>query len=169
MISPASVLCARTFGLLLLGLQPLCSAVVFAADERQHFNIDAGPLDQALSRFGVQARISMAGSSTLTAGKNSKGLQGDFSTEAGLTRLLAGTGLSYQRRVDGSVELFQGGGGVVLPAQKVTGEDPAIEQVYSAPRSTVYISSEDMQRFGVVSVGDVLKGQPGVQVGAQFG
>ena len=165
MISPASVLCARTFGLLFLGLQPLYSAAVFAADERQHFNIDAGPLDQVLSRFGVQARISMAGSSTLTAGKSSKGLQGDFSTEAGLTRLLSGTGLSYQRRVDGSVELFQGGGAVVLPSQKVTGEDPAIEEVYLAPRSSVYISSEDMQRFGVISVGDVLKGQPGVQVG----
>lgn len=165
MISPASVLCARTFGLIVLGLQPLCSAAVFAADQRQHFNIEAGPLDQALSRFGVQAHINMAGSATLTEGKSSKGLQGDFSTEAGLTRLLSGTGLSYQRRADGSVELFQGAGAVVLPSQKVTGQDPAVEQVYTAPRSSVYISSEDMQRFGVVSVGDVLKGQPGVQVG----
>ena len=165
MISPASVLCARTFGLIVLGLQPLCSAAVFAADQRQYFNIEAGPLDQALSRFGVQAHINMAGSATLTEGKSSKGLQGDFSTEAGLTRLLSGTGLSYQRRADGSVELFQGAGAVVLPSQKVTGQDPAVEQVYTAPRSSVYISSEDMQRFGVVSVGDVLKGQPGVQVG----
>ena len=41
MISPASVLCVRTFGLLILGLQPLYSTAVFAADERQHFSIDA--------------------------------------------------------------------------------------------------------------------------------
>ena len=66
MISPASVLCARTFGLLILSVQPLYSAAVFAAQERLYYDIDAGPLDQALSRFGVQAGISLAGSSTLT-------------------------------------------------------------------------------------------------------
>jgi len=80
MISPASVLRTRTLGLLLLSLQPLYSPAVFA----QPYSIEAGPLDQALSRFGVQAGISMAGSATLTAGKRSNGLHGDFSTEAGL-------------------------------------------------------------------------------------
>ncbi len=165
MISPASVLCARTFGLLILSVQPLYSAAVFAAQERLYYDIDAGPLDQALSRFGVQAGISLAGSSTLTAGKTSKGLHGDFSTRDGLSRLLAGTGLSYQPQDDGSFELYQGGGAVLLPSQKVIGEDPGKKQVYSAPRSSVYISGEDMQRFGVISTGDLLKGQPGVQVG----
>ena len=124
MISPASVLCARTFGLLILSVQPLYSAAVFAAQERLYYDIDAGPLDQALSRFGVQAGISLAGSSTLTAGKTSKGLHGDFSTRDGLSRLLAGTGLSYQPQDDGSFELYQGGGAVLLPSQKVIGEDP---------------------------------------------
>lgn len=165
MISPASVTCAHTFGLLILSVQPLYIAAVFAADERKQYNIDAGPLDQALSRFGVQAEISMAGSSTLTAGKSSKGLQGDFSTEAALTRLLSGTGLSYQLQDDGSFELYQETGAVVLQVQKVIGEDPGKKEVYSAPRSSVHISGDEMQRFGVISVGDLLKGQPGVQVG----
>ncbi|CAI8805945.1 TonB-dependent receptor domain-containing protein [Pseudomonas chlororaphis] len=165
MIFPARALCTRTFGLLFLSLQPLCGAAVFAAGERQHYSIDAGPLDQALSRFGVQAGINMAGSATLTEGKRSQGLQGDFSAEAGLARLLAGTGLGYQRQVDGSFELYRAGGAVVLPSQKVVGEDLEQKEVYSAPRSSLYISGEDLQRFGVISVGDVLKGQPGVQVG----
>ncbi|CAI9003958.1 hemoglobin/transferrin/lactoferrin receptor protein [Pseudomonas chlororaphis] len=165
MIFPARALCSRTFGLLFLSLQPLCGAAVFAAGERQHYSIDAGPLDQALSRFGVQAGINMAGSATLTEGKRSQGLQGDFSTEAGLARLLAGTGLGYQRQVDGSFELYRAGGEMVLPSQKVVGEDLEQKEVYSAPRSSLYISGEDMQRFGVISVGDLLKGQPGVQVG----
>lgn len=81
-------------------------AAVFAANERQHFNIDAGSLDKVLSRFGVQAGISMAGGTTLTTGKNSKGLKGDFTTETELTQLLDSTGLSYQRRADGSYELY---------------------------------------------------------------
>ncbi|TYK60380.1 TonB-dependent receptor [Pseudomonas synxantha] len=165
MTSPLHVLRSRTLGLLFLGLQPLYGAAVLAADERQHFHIDAGTLDQVLSRFGVQAGISMAGRATLTAGKSSQGLTGDFTTEAALTRLLEGTRLSYQRLADGSYELYPGGTALALPTQKVTGEDPQKQQVYSAPRSSVYISGEDMQRFGVISAGDLLKGQPGVQVG----
>lgn len=140
MISPASVLRTRTLGLLLLSLQPLYSTAVFAQAERQPYSIDAGPLDQALSRFGVQAGISMAGSSTLTAGKRSNGLHGNFSTEAGLAQLLAGTGLSFQRQADGSVQLHPATTAVVLPSQKVTGEDLQKKAVYSAPRSAVYIS-----------------------------
>ena len=165
MISPARVLRARTLVLLLLSLQPLYSTTVFAQAERQPYSIDAGPLDQALSRFGVQAGISMAGSSTLTAGKRSEGLQGDFSTEAGLARLLAGTGLSFQRQVDGSFELHPATSAMVLPSQKVIGEDLEKKAVYAAPRSSVYISPEEVQRFSVISAGDLLKGQPGVQVG----
>ncbi|NVZ69136.1 TonB-dependent receptor [Pseudomonas costantinii] len=165
MTSPVSTFRSRTLGVLFLSLQPLCGATAFADDERQHYSIEAGPLDQALSRFGVQAGISMAGSAVLTTGKSSKGLQGDFSAEAGLTQLLSGTGLSYQRQVDGSFQLYQGGTALMLPTQKVIGEDLDQKEVYSAPRSSVHISNEDMQRFGVISVGDVLKGQPGVQVG----
>ncbi|AJO77924.1 TonB-dependent receptor [Pseudomonas sp. MRSN 12121] len=165
MTFPARALRTRTFALLLLSLPPLGGEVVFAAGERQHYNIEAGPLDQVLSRFGAQAGISMAGSALLTAGRSSQGLQGDFNTEAGLIQLLAGTGLSYQRQADGSYALRMQQEAVSLPTQQVKGENPELEEVYSAPRSSVYISGEEMQRFGVVSVGDVLKGQPGVQVG----
>lgn len=164
MISSANALCTRTFGLLALSLQSLYSAMAFAAAQ-QHYSIEAGPLDQVLSRYGTQAGISVAGLSTLTAGKNSQGLQGDFEPDAGLARLLAGTGLDYQRQADGSFTLFQVRGDIVLPTQKVKGEHLELEEVYSAPRSSVYISSEEMQRFGVISTGDMLKGQPGVQVG----
>lgn len=105
MTSPSRALRARTLGLLLLSVQPFCSLPVFAAGSSQYYSIDAGPLDAALSRFGAQAGITMAGSSTLTAGKNTQGLQGDFSTEAGLTQLLLGSGLTYQRQDDGSLLL----------------------------------------------------------------
>lgn len=164
MIYPARVLRTHTFSLLFLSFQALWGEVVFAADERP-YSIDAGPLDQVLSRFGAQAGISMAGSSLLTAGKSSQGLQGDFNTESGLTRLLSGTGLDYRRQADGGYVLHLRNEAVLLPTQQVTGEEVNAAQVYRAPRSSVYISGEEMQRFGVISVGDVLKGQPGVQVG----
>lgn len=164
MISPARVLRTHTFSLLFLSLQPLYGELVFAAGERP-YRISAGPLDQVLSRFGAEAGISMAGSALLTADKTSHGLQGEYNIESGLTQLLSGTGLGYQRQADGGYVLRADQGAVLLPTQKVTGENLDEEDVYRAPRSSVYISGEDMQRFGVVSVGDVLKGQPGVQVG----
>ncbi len=164
MIAPARVLRTHTFSLLFLSLQPLYGELVFAAGERP-YSISAGPLDKVLSSFGAEAGISMAGSSLITAGKTSQGLQGDFNTEAGLTQLLSGTGLGYQRQADGGYVLRPRQQAISLPTQKVIGENFDEEEVYPAPRSSVYISGEDMQRFGVVSVGDVLKGQPGVQVG----
>ena len=164
MISPARVLRTHTFSLLFLSLQPLYGELVFAAGERP-YRISAGPLDQVLSRFGAEAGISMAGSALLTADKTSHGLQGEYNIESGLTQLLSGTGLGYQRQADGGYVLRALQGAVLLPTQKVAGENLDEEDVYRAPRSSVYISGEDMQRFGVVSVGDMLKGQPGVQVG----
>ncbi|WP_430443315.1 MAG: TonB-dependent receptor domain-containing protein [Pseudomonas piscis] len=163
MTCPARALRTRTFALLFLSLYPFGS-VAFAAQERQ-YQIDAGPLDQVLARFGVQAGISMAGNALLTIGKTSQGLHGEFTAEGGLAQLLAGTGLSYQRQPDGSYALRPRQESVALPVQKVKGENPHQEEVYRAPRSSVYISGEDLQRFGSISVGDMLKGQPGVQLG----
>ncbi|MFP3632359.1 STN domain-containing protein, partial [Burkholderia sp. SIMBA_045] len=87
----------------------------------------------------------------LTAGKTSQRLQGDFNTEAGLNQLLSGTGLGYVRQADGGYALRLRLDAVSLPTQKVKGENPDEEEVYRAPRSSVYISADDMQRFGVVS------------------
>ncbi|KFF42157.1 hypothetical protein JH25_27675 [Pseudomonas sp. BRG-100] len=103
MIYPTTVI--RIFGLLLLSLQPLYSTAIFAKSESQFYSIDAGPLDQALSRFGVQAGINLAVSSTLTEGKYSNELQGNFSTIAGLERLSEGTGLSFQLNANDSFKL----------------------------------------------------------------
>lgn len=164
MTFPARALRTRTLALLFLSLQPLGSELAFAVGERQ-YQIDAGPLDEVLARFGAQAGISMAGNALLTAGKSSQGLHGEFTAENGLNQLLQGTGLGFQHQPGGGYALRLRQESVALPVQKVKGEDPNQEEVYRAPRSSVYISSEDLQRFGVVSVGDMLKGQPGVQVG----
>lgn len=119
MIFAINVLPSRTLGFLLLSLQPLHSTAISAQTERQTYNIEAGPLDQALSRFGVQAGINMAGRSTLTAGKRSNGLRGDFSTEAGLARLLENTDLSFQHYADGSFELEAATSAMEWTSQKI--------------------------------------------------
>ncbi|KAF7598188.1 MAG: TonB-dependent siderophore receptor [Candidatus Dactylopiibacterium carminicum] len=59
----------------------------------RHYEIPAGPLDQALNRFAAEAGILLTIDASLTAGKQSTGLKGDTSPAAGLQKLLQGTGL----------------------------------------------------------------------------
>jgi outer-membrane receptor for ferric coprogen and ferric-rhodotorulic acid len=67
-----------------------------------NFDIPAGSLDQALSRFGLQAGIQIAVNAELTSGRQSPGLSGKHGIADGLRQLLAGSGLEAVR--DGSGE-----------------------------------------------------------------
>lgn len=54
----------------------------------------------------------------------------------------------------------------VLKAIVAKGEsDRKAEEVFTKPKSSVYIQAEEVERFGLTSPADLLKGQPGVQVG----
>jgi len=90
-------------------LQPLALAVLMACaaaplsaapapSEQQtstarSFAIPAGDLSQALNTLAEQADLVLAFDPALTRGKHSNGLQGSFSTDVALARLLAGSGL----------------------------------------------------------------------------
>ncbi|MEW4947666.1 TonB-dependent siderophore receptor [Pseudomonas asiatica] len=80
--------------------QPAASSII-------RFDIDAAPLDQALSQFGRQAGIPLSIDASLTAGKTSPGVKGSFSVEQGFARLLAGTGLNVFRTDSGNYLLTQ--------------------------------------------------------------
>ncbi|MDR5873372.1 TonB-dependent receptor [Vreelandella gomseomensis] len=88
---------------------------------QQTYSIEAGQLDTALNRFAVSAGIEIAFDASLTSGKQTNGLQGQYSVDEGLQRLLAGTGLAPVRRGDGSYRLEEGAGDVKLPLMEVTG------------------------------------------------
>jgi iron complex outermembrane receptor protein/outer membrane receptor for ferric coprogen and ferric-rhodotorulic acid len=59
----------------------------------RHFSVPAGSLGTALTHFAEQAGTRLILTSDLVAQRDSAGLQGDFSIEDGLRRLLAGSGL----------------------------------------------------------------------------
>ncbi|MFJ4256241.1 TonB-dependent siderophore receptor [Pseudomonas monteilii] len=80
--------------------QPAASSII-------RFDIEAAPLDQALSQFGRQAGIPLSIDASLTAGKASPGVKGSFSVEQGFAQLLAGTGLSVFRTDSGNYLLAQ--------------------------------------------------------------
>ncbi len=92
MTSPSRALRARTLRAVVAQRATALQPAGFRRWQFTALQHQRRPLDAALSRFGAQAGITMAGSSTLTAGKNTRGLQGDFSTEAGLAQLLLGSG-----------------------------------------------------------------------------
>lgn len=76
-----------------------------AAAGLHRFNVPAGPLDQALSRFGRQAQVLISVNAALTEHLDSPGLNGSYTVMEGLALLLAGTGLEAVAEPDGSYSL----------------------------------------------------------------
>ncbi|WP_052063936.1 TonB-dependent siderophore receptor [Nitrincola sp. A-D6] len=89
------------------------------------FSIPAGSLSDTLNRFAEQTGLYLSGAGELTRGKNSAGLQGNFTSEKGLRRLLQGTGIIYRFTGANTVSLMsasESGGVMTLPAVMVSAE-----------------------------------------------
>ena len=80
-----------------------CVSYARAADRTYHFNIPAEALSQALRTFGQTAGEQIIFTEDLVSGLSFSGLQGDFSAEAALQRLLRGTGLVAERTPTGVI------------------------------------------------------------------
>ncbi|MEN5035078.1 TonB-dependent siderophore receptor [Pseudomonas sp. TWI929] len=75
------------------------------AQSQTAFHVAAGPLGNAITQFGVQAGVTISFDTAQTRNLTSTGLDGSYSVEEGLMRLLGNSGLQAQR---------QGNGGYVL-------------------------------------------------------
>lgn len=80
----------------------------------QHYQIKAGTLDAVLNSFALAANIDLSISSALTQGKISPGLEGQYSIEEGLQKILAGTGLQVTSRLEGQYILGKATVAIVL-------------------------------------------------------
>jgi len=90
-------------GLLQLGLiltlssSPLFIQASWAADAaRRSYQVPAGPLSAALTRFAGLAGVNLSVDPQLVSGRNSGGLSGEYGVEEGFARLLQGSGLQLQ-------------------------------------------------------------------------
>ncbi|KIY41895.1 ligand-gated channel [Pseudomonas sp. 10-1B] len=94
-----------------------------ASEQSRSYAIPAGGLDQVLNRFASEAGILLSADAQLTAGKRSAGLNGSYSVEDGLARLLAGTGLRALKSGGNYTVEFAAdyGGALELGATSVTG------------------------------------------------
>lgn len=83
--------------LLSLSACPLFITAGWAEDApRRSYQVPAGSLGVALTRFAGLAGVNLSVDPALVSGRNSPGLSGEFAVEEGFARLLQGSGLQLQ-------------------------------------------------------------------------
>lgn len=141
------------------------------AAELISIDIPAGDLGTALASFSRQTGISVSYLPGLVTDLKSAGASGRLMPREAVAQLLQGTGLDYS--FSGNSLTLRGRSAsrpqtnrdeLVLDTLHLNARDPA-DEVYSAPRSSVYLSEEEIDRFGRLSPADMLRGVPGVQIG----
>ena len=149
---------------------PLASAEAAGGN----IHIQAQPLGAALSQLGQQTSLQVFFDPQLVAGKQAPAVDGNLSPEQALGQLLQGSGLEYS--IDqGSVTLSpaatsaSGSGPLELGVTAITvvGDwlaDANAAVVQNHPGARTVIRREAMVEQGAMTVGDVLKRVPGVQV-----
>lgn len=75
----------------------------FAQQQTQTFNIAAGDLSSALEQYMRQAGVELVYSRDAVAGRTTQGLQGNYTREEALQRLLEGSGLQARRDSSGAI------------------------------------------------------------------
>jgi len=101
--------------------------VEIGPDERIAFDIPAQPLAMALEAFGSRTGRDIVYNSNLAFGRRSEAVQGFYTPEAALARLLNGTGLAARPMVRGSFVLVP-----APPRASAPALDPALRRRYYA-------------------------------------
>ncbi|UVL32036.1 TonB-dependent receptor [Pseudomonas donghuensis] len=89
----------------MLGLASLAPLCALADSATRSYQVPAGDLGAALTRFAAQAGVSLSVDPALVNGQRSAGLSGSFSVDEGFARLLQGSGLQLQPVAAGAYTL----------------------------------------------------------------
>ncbi|MBH3430780.1 TonB-dependent siderophore receptor [Pseudomonas alkylphenolica] len=174
------------FGLTLapLPILALLPTQAQAQSASTRFQIAPGPLGTTLSLFATRANITLSFDARQTQGRQSAGLQGEYSIEEGLARLLQGSGLQAQRQSNGGYVLVpaNNSGALELGATSINGQllGETTENTGSyttaasrtatklplsireTPQSITVVTRQLMDDQGAQSISDVLRNTPGV-------
>ncbi|GLK88878.1 TonB-dependent receptor [Pseudomonas turukhanskensis] len=90
---------------LMLSLASLLFNSSWADDARRSYEVSAGTLSSALTRFASQAGVSLSVDPALVSGRRSEGLSGTYAVQEGFARLLRGSGLRLQPTGEGAYTL----------------------------------------------------------------
>jgi len=102
---------------------PQAAPAQAGASPRRAYDIPAGPLSMALTRFSTVSGTFIVGATQEAAARTSPGVHGTYTVAEALRALLAGTGLEAVGQADGSYSLrpAPAGAASTLPAVTVTG------------------------------------------------
>lgn len=176
----------RGTGLTRLMLLATAAAVWGAAAAQAQtasYHIPAGALAEAINTLAEQSGAQIVYDGARASGRQAPALDGRFDAADALSRLLAGSGLTYRRTGERSFTLERlpqtGADGVQLGALRVeasaatgrnaqaaapqqAGDRAAADRPYRSPGASDYISREQIARVPVTSTGDLFKLAAGV-------
>ena len=174
---------------LLLGLSasPLFITSSWAEDSaRRTYQVPAGSLSDALTRFAGLAGVNLSVDPALVRGHNSSGLSGEFAVEEGFARLLQGSGLQLQPVGEQAYILTpapEGGSLQLAPTSILGATGAAADEVYAGgqvarrgsqgllgskdfmetPFSMTTYTSEAVQNLQARTLGDLIASDPSVR------
>ena len=175
------------FGLTLASLPGLALMPTPALAQTQAaYAIPAGPLGKALTQFGVQAGVTISFDTEQARHLSSIGLNGSYTVEDGLARLLANSGMHAERQGNGGYVLVANAeqSALQLGATQVTtnqlgtvtegtgsytpGTIATATRLVLTPRETPQsisvVTRQAMDDFGLNSIDDVMRHTPGITV-----
>jgi outer membrane receptor protein involved in Fe transport len=119
------------------------------------FSIRGGDLTSSLNELAHQGNIGLLFDPSLTRQRRASPLEGSFSVAASLSRLLAGTGLSFRQMGDGAFVVFQAVGGVA-PKRELVATVPEILVVGRRTQDAdIRRSEDDIQPYQVQGAHDI--------------
>ena len=139
-----------------------------SAGARLRFDIPGQPLRTALLAFGRQAGLQVTVDAATTAGKTAQAVAGSFTAEDALTRLLAGTGLTW-RYLDARtvtlepVAVRQDDGPMRLSPITVTARRTE-ELAQNVPGSVLALPAEEIEKSNIKNLEDVALRVPNLNI-----
>ncbi len=157
----------------------LAASVARAADTTAQYAIKPGPLATVLAAFASAADIGVDIDHSLTDGKHSQGLQGEYALTAALTYILRGSGLAAQQLANSryviiaaAIDSATTNTPNTLAIPTLTIEDSGVsgyqrdeqgyDAVYDNNASTVYMGRAAVRRNAGTNPADLLQGIAGV-------
>lgn len=140
-----------------------------------HLNIPSQPLSEALRAYAQATGQQIVFSEELVAGRNAVALAGDYTAEAALERLLAGSGLVAVRTPRGALMVLAAGdpradassptqfaGDVSAPSEEeeIVVVGTYLRGVAPAGQQLVIIDEDDIREGGFATAGDVIRSLP---------
>ena len=164
------VVAAAAVALLVVGVPARLQAQNATASQPQSFDIPAQPLTEALIQFGRQAGLQASTDPNLAGGLQSTSVEGVMTWQEALSRLLAGTGLSY--RLTGTLvsleqAVVQPDSGPILLDPLVVQGQLQIRTLQDTPESVAIQTGEELERRGDFNLYDAIERIPNVSQTSQ--